>query len=74
MENVKLSVRELVEYIYTSGDLNFKSMKPERALEGIKAHKLLQSQMGEEYQKNFSLNMNLNIKVYYLQLKDVLME
>lgn len=62
MENVKLSVRELVEYIYTSGDLNFKSMKPERALDGIKAHKLLQSQMGEEYQKEFFLKHEFEYK------------
>jgi len=55
MENIKLSVRELVEFTYKSGDLNFKSMKPERAMDGIKAHKLLQSQMDENYQKEVSL-------------------
>lgn len=55
MESIKLSVRELVEFIYKSGDLNFKKMKPERAMDGIKAHKLLQSQMGENYQKEVFL-------------------
>jgi len=62
MENVKLSVRELVEHIYSGGDLNFKNMKPERALDGIKAHKLLQSQMGEEYQKEFFLKYEFEYK------------
>jgi len=55
MENIKLSVRELVEFIYKSGDINVKSMKPERAMDGIKAHKLLQSQMDDNYQKEVFL-------------------
>ena len=55
MESIKLSVRELVEFIYKSGDLNFKSMRPERAMDGIKAHKLLQSKMDDNYQKEVFL-------------------
>lgn len=55
METIKLSVRELVEFIYNSGDINVKAMRADRALEGIKAHKILQSQMGESYQKEFYL-------------------
>jgi len=55
MENIKLSVRELVEFIYKSGDINVKSMKPERAMDGIKAHKLLQSQMDDNYKKEVFL-------------------
>ena len=53
MDNVKLSVRELVEFVYKGGDLNIKSISADRAMEGIKAHKLLQSGMGENYQKEF---------------------
>lgn len=55
MDTIKLSVRELVEFIYKSGDINVKAMSADRALEGIKAHKILQSQMGESYQKEFYL-------------------
>jgi len=55
MENIKLSVRELVEFVYKSGDLNIKIMSSDRALEGIKAHKILQSEMRENYQKEFFL-------------------
>ncbi len=55
MDNVKLSVRELVEFVYKGGDLNTKSISADRAMEGIKAHKLLQSRMGENYQKEFFL-------------------
>ena len=55
METIKLSVRELVEFVYKSGDISTGAMSTDRALEGIKAHKLLQSQMGESYQKEFYL-------------------
>lgn len=53
--NIKLSVRELVEFVYMGGDLNFKGISPDRALEGIMAHKILQSEMGSNYQKEFLL-------------------
>jgi Rad3-related DNA helicase len=62
MENIKLSVRELVEYIYKSGDLNFKKMKPDRAMDGIKAHKLLQSQMEDNYHKEYYLKYEFEYK------------
>ncbi len=55
MDTVKLSVRELVEFVYKSGDINVKAMSAERALEGVKAHKLLQSNVGEGYHKEFYL-------------------
>lgn len=61
MDNIKLSVRELVEFVYKSGDINSKAMSQERALEGIKAHKLLQSQMGESYQKEYYLKKEFEL-------------
>lgn len=62
MDNIKLSVRELVEFVYKSGDINVKAMSPDRALEGIKAHKILQSQMSESYQKEFFLKKEFELK------------
>lgn len=55
MDNIKLSVRDLVEFIYKGGDISSKTMSSNRALEGIKAHKLLQSQMDENYHREFYL-------------------
>ena len=55
MDNIKLSVRELVEFIYKSGDINVRNLSVDRAMEGIKAHKILQNQMGENYHKEFYL-------------------
>ncbi|MEL7646935.1 MAG: helicase C-terminal domain-containing protein [Sedimentibacter sp.] len=55
MDNIKLSVRELVEFVYKSGDINVKNLSPDRALEGIRAHKMLQTSMGENYEKEYYL-------------------
>lgn len=62
MESLKLSVRELVEFVYKSGDLNTKKLSADRAFEGIRAHKLLQSEMGENYQKEFFLKHEVVIE------------
>ncbi len=61
MDTIKLSVRELVEFVYKSGDINLKAMSADRALEGIKAHKILQSQMDENYQKEFYLKKEFEL-------------
>lgn len=61
METIKLSVRELVEFVYKSGDINVKAMSADRALEGIKAHKILQSQMGESYHKEYYLKKEFEL-------------
>lgn len=61
MDNIKLSVRELVEFVYKSGDINVKNLSPERAMEGIKAHKILQSLMGENYQKEYFLKREFTV-------------
>ncbi|HAQ41917.1 MAG TPA: ATP-dependent helicase [Clostridiales bacterium] len=61
MDNIKLSVRELVEFVYKSGDINSKAASAARALEGIKAHKFLQSQMGESYKKEFYLKREFEL-------------
>lgn len=62
MDNIKLSVRELVEFVYKSGDINVKNFNLDRAMEGIKAHKILQSQMGDNYQKEFYLKNEFFLK------------
>lgn len=69
MDKIKLSVRELVEFVYKSGDINVKNLSTDRAMEGIKAHKILQSQMGENYQKEFYLKSEfiLNDIMFFIE-------
>jgi len=61
MDNIKLSVRDLVEFVYKSGDINVKNLSPERAMEGIRVHKILQSSMGESYQKEYFLKREFTV-------------
>ncbi len=49
MRNITIPVRQLVEFVYRSGDLDSTYRSNTRALKGIKAHKILQSNMGENY-------------------------
>jgi Rad3-related DNA helicase len=62
MSKIKLSVRELVGYVYMSGDIGQDSMSLERALEGTRIHKLVQSQMGDNYKKEYYLKYEFNYK------------
>lgn len=55
MLEVKLSVRDLVAYVYKGGDLSSEAISVQRALEGTRIHKLLQSQGGPEYNKEYYL-------------------
>jgi len=60
MDKIKLSVRELIGYVYKSGDIGGDSISVERALEGTRIHKLLQSQMDENYKKEYYLKHEFN--------------
>lgn len=46
-----LSVRELISFIHTSGDLQSESYSNRRAVEGTKGHKKVQMSRGENYEK-----------------------
>lgn len=62
MDKIKLSVRELVEFVYKSGDISARNLSLDRAMEGIRAHKILQSQMGDGYRKEFYLKSEFIFK------------
>lgn len=51
MNNIKISAKEIVEFIYSGGDLTSEYSSNKRALEGIEAHKFLQDQYDEELDK-----------------------
>lgn len=56
MDNiVKVSVRELVEFVLRCGDIDTSIVSSVRALQGINIHKKLQQQGGENYIKEVSL-------------------
>lgn len=62
MEKAKISVRQLVEFVYRSGDLDASYRSNTRAVEGTKAHKILQSEMGKDYSSEVFLKHEFEYK------------
>lgn len=54
-KDVKISVRELIEFVLRCGDIDTSIMSSVRAIQGINIHKKLQSEGGENYIKEVSL-------------------
>lgn len=52
---IDISVRDLIHYVYRGGDLDARFVGKQRALEGTKAHQVVQKRMGEEYLAEVSL-------------------
>ncbi|KYH34700.1 bifunctional ATP-dependent DNA helicase/DNA polymerase III subunit epsilon [Clostridium tepidiprofundi DSM 19306] len=46
---ISISVRNLVEFVLRSGDLDMRFMGTSRAIEGTRAHQKVQKSMGDEY-------------------------
>ena len=62
-----LSVRELVEFLYQSGDLISTTQNYERANLGSKIHRLLQSSQGENYHSEVYLKLTTQVEdIYFL--------
>ncbi|MDU2115034.1 MAG: hypothetical protein E7E84_01635 [Peptoniphilus lacydonensis] len=49
MKEVKISVRNLIEFVKRSGDIDRRFFSNKRAIEGIKAHQKIQ----KSYTKNY---------------------
>ncbi|MBU2645143.1 DEAD/DEAH box helicase [bacterium] len=56
---VKISVRDLVQSVLNSGDGNFGFISPNRALEGIMVHKLVQESREQGYRKEVPVAITL---------------
>lgn len=55
MIQIKLSVKNLVEFIYRTGDLNAAYLSPERANVGSRLHRMIQKNGGSAYQSEVYL-------------------
>ncbi|HVJ48793.1 ATP-dependent DNA helicase [Desulfitobacterium sp.] len=53
---MRVAVRELVEFVLRSGDLQWTGNGPSRTTEGIKAHQFIQKAYGQEYQPEVRLS------------------
>ena len=53
---IRISVRNLVEFVLRSGDIDNSFMSMSRAVEGTRAHQRVQKSYGPEYKAEVSLN------------------
>ncbi|MDL2217709.1 PD-(D/E)XK nuclease family protein [Christensenellaceae bacterium OttesenSCG-928-M15] len=60
-KRLRLAVRKLVEKVYLSGDLDNRYVDQSTMLDGARAHRMLQKQMGPEYRKEVSLSADLEL-------------
>jgi len=69
MKEIKLSVRNLVEFVLRSGDLNSTFIGSSRALEGTKAHRTVQGSYGSEYNAEVFLRYSFSYKGFAITLE-----
>lgn len=70
MRNViKVSVRNLVEFVLRSGDIDNSFMSMSRALEGTKAHQKVQKSYGHEYTPEVTLKHNVYYDDFIIELQ-----
>lgn len=60
----KVSVRNLVEFIYKSGDLNNTFQSSSRAIEGTRIHQKIQNEYNKKFNKN---NVEIFLKEFYIK-------
>ena len=66
MIEIKLSVRNLVEFILRSGDIDSGFVQMNRASEGTKAHRKLQKSYGDNYAAEVQLKKTVEFEKYSL--------
>lgn len=70
MENIiKVSVRNLIEFVLRSGDIDNSFMSMNRALEGTFAHQKVQKSYGYEYQSEVYLKYSIDYDRYRILLE-----
>ena len=72
MEQIKISVRNLVEFILRSGDIDNrygKAAQKEAMQEGSRIHRKIQRRMGASYQPEVPLKMEIGLGAYTLALE-----
>ncbi|MCD8045151.1 MAG: ATP-dependent DNA helicase [Clostridiales bacterium] len=71
-EKIRISVRNLVEFVFRSGDIDNrvgKGVRQEAMQEGSRMHRRIQSRMGTEYRAEVSLKHELIMGHYLLALE-----
>ena len=64
---LRVSVGELVEFVYKSGDIRAVFLSASRAVDGIKAHQRIQQRFSEQYQE-FEAEVAINCEIANAEL------
>mgnify|MGYP000983721234 CR=1 FL=1 len=68
-KQIKVSVRNLVEFVLRSGDIDNTFVGSIRAVEGTRAHQKVQSSYGEEYTPEYTLKHILNYEDFTIEIE-----
>ncbi|MCF6461666.1 ATP-dependent DNA helicase [Clostridium sp. Cult3] len=68
-KQIKVSVRNLVEFVLRSGDIDNTFMGSTRAVEGTRAHQKVQNSYGEEYTPEVVLKHILNYEDFTIEIE-----
>ncbi|SHD77988.1 ATP-dependent DNA helicase [Schnuerera ultunensis] len=68
-KQIKVSVRNLVEFVLRSGDIDNTFMGSTRAVEGTRAHQKVQNSYGEEYTPEVALRHILNYEDFTIEIE-----
>ncbi|MBC7961257.1 MAG: PD-(D/E)XK nuclease family protein, partial [Vallitaleaceae bacterium] len=68
MTQIKISVRELIEYVLRSGDINAVFLSSKRMQDGTKAHQRFQKAAGEDYLQEVSISYEVVYEDVHLLL------
>ena len=68
-KQIKISVRNLVEFVLRSGDIDNSFVGSTRAVEGTRAHQKVQNSYGKEYTPEFTLKHILNYEDFTIEIE-----
>lgn len=68
-KKIKISVRNLIEFVLRSGDIDNSFMSTSRALEGTLAHQKVQKSYGHEYSPEVTLKHSFSYNDYSLEIE-----
>ena len=66
---IKISIRNLVELVLRSGDIDNRLVSSSRMLEGTRIHQKIQKESGEKYSKEVSLSFDYEIEGFVIKLE-----
>lgn len=66
---IKVSVRNLIEFVLRSGDIDNSFMSMSRAVDGTKAHQKVQKSYGLEYKPEVTLKHSINYDIFTIELQ-----